>query len=311
MNKLPFFADIPADEYHQAARDGKFLSSHLLGDFTKSPRLYRKQMTGEIAPEDTAAFLTGRAVHTLILEGRAKFDEEFLVSDGPVNPKTGESFGKLTKAYKEWAAAQTKDVVSGADFNFMSQLQQSVWTHPVASLLLDDGVAEQTVRTTYFGVACQIRMDWFRADYEGRPVICDLKTCETLDWFESDARRFGYPAQAAFYREVLRTASDGEVVADSISLPWRSASLSAAECGSLPTASSKRAPWRTSARLRNSPSAAGRMSGRRRPRTCASSTCRKQTAIDFKLADGVSSSAFFMHTKPKKGKETWATCSIR
>ena len=32
MNKLSFFADIPADEYHQAARDGKFLSSHLLGD---------------------------------------------------------------------------------------------------------------------------------------------------------------------------------------------------------------------------------------------------------------------------------------
>ncbi len=213
-NILPFFADIPADEYHQAARDGKFLSSHLLGDFRKSPRLYRKKMTGEIAPEDTAAFLTGRAVHTLILEGRAKFDEEFLVSDGPVNPKTGEAFGKLTKAYKEWAASQTKDVVSGADFNFMSQLQQSVWTHPVASLLLDDGVAEQTVRTTYFGVACQTRMDWFRADYEGRPVICDLKTCETLDWFESDARRFGYPAQAAFYREVLRTASDGEIVAD-------------------------------------------------------------------------------------------------
>ena len=37
---------------------------------------------------------------------------------------------------------------------------------------------------------------------------------DSLDWFESDARRFGYPAQAAFYREVLRTASDGEVVAD-------------------------------------------------------------------------------------------------
>ena len=171
-------------------------------------------MTGEIAPEDTAAFLTGRAVHTLILEGRAKFDEEFLVSDGPVNPKTGESFGKLTKAYREWAAAQAKDVVSGADFNFMSQLQQSVWTHPVASLLLDDGVAEQTVRTTYFGVACQIRMDWFRADYEGRPVICDLKTAADLTYFEGDARRFGYPQQMAFYREILRAASGGEIEAD-------------------------------------------------------------------------------------------------
>ena len=214
MNKLPIFADIPANEYHQAARDGQFLSSHLLGDFRKSPRLYHKKMTGEIAPEDTAAFLMGRAVHTLILEGRAKFDEEFLVSDGPINPKTGESFGKLTKAYKEWAAAQTKDVISGADFNFMCQLHQSVLTHPVARKLLDDGIAEQTVRTTYCSEPCQIRMDWFRVDYEGRPIICDLKTCETLDYFEGDARRFGYPQQASFYREVLKNASDGEINPD-------------------------------------------------------------------------------------------------
>ena len=42
-NKLTFFADIPSEEYHQAARDGKFLSSHLLGDFRKSPRLLWQQ----------------------------------------------------------------------------------------------------------------------------------------------------------------------------------------------------------------------------------------------------------------------------
>ena len=59
-------------------------------------------MTGEIEPGDSSAYQTGRAVHTLIFEGRAKFDAEFLISDGPVNPKTGECFGKLTKAYKEW-----------------------------------------------------------------------------------------------------------------------------------------------------------------------------------------------------------------
>jgi hypothetical protein len=31
----------------------------------------------------------------------------------------------------------------------------------------------------------------------------DLKTCEDLDRFERDARRFDYPHQVAFYREVL------------------------------------------------------------------------------------------------------------
>ena len=143
-----------------------------------------------------------------------KFDGEFLVTDGPVNPKTGEPFGKLTKAYREWTASQTKDIVTGPDFAFMSKLRESVWAHPVACELLDDGIAEQTVRTRYCDEPCQIRMDWFRTDYDGRPVICDLKTCETLDYFEGDARRFGYPQQMSFYREVLRTASGGEVVAD-------------------------------------------------------------------------------------------------
>ena len=214
MNKLSFFADVPADEYHQAARDGKFLSSHLLGDFRKSPRLYHKKINGEIEPSESAALAVGRAVHVLVLEGRARFDEEFLVTDGPVNPKTGEPFGKTTKAYREWAASQSKEVVGGADFAFMSKLRESVWAHPVARELLDDGIAEQTVRTRYCGEPCQIRMDWFRSDYGGRPAICDLKTCETLDYFEGDARRFGYPQQMAFYREALRTASEGAVEAD-------------------------------------------------------------------------------------------------
>ena len=59
-NKLNCFADVPADEYHQAARDGKFLSSHLLGDFRKTPKLYRMKMTGEIEPSESAA-LKGEA----------------------------------------------------------------------------------------------------------------------------------------------------------------------------------------------------------------------------------------------------------
>ncbi|MBQ3808227.1 MAG: PD-(D/E)XK nuclease-like domain-containing protein [Kiritimatiellae bacterium] len=214
MNKLPFFSDIPATEYHEAARDGKFLSSHLLGDFRKSPKLYHKKMNGEIEPTESAALAIGRAVHVLVLEGRGKFNEEFLVTDGPVNPKTGEPFGKLTKAYREWAAAQTKDVVSGPDFAFMSKLRESVWAHPVARELLDDGIAEQTVRTQYCGEPCQIRADWFRGDYNGRPAIVDLKTAADLTYFEGDARRFGYPQQMAFYREVLRVASGGEIEAD-------------------------------------------------------------------------------------------------
>ena len=42
--------------------------------------------------------------------GREAFDGQFLVADGPVNPKTGEPFGKATKAYAEWLSSQTCEI---------------------------------------------------------------------------------------------------------------------------------------------------------------------------------------------------------
>ena len=209
MHRYPFIVDIPADEYHEAARRGEFLSSHLLGDFRACPRLYRKKMSGEIEPTDTAAYQTGRALHTLILEGRAKFDEEYLISSGPTNPKTGEPFGKTTKAYREWLASQKRPIVSSEDFGWMLKLQQSVALHPVANALLEHGRTEGTVRIALNGEPCQIRMDWFNPDFEGKPVIVDLKTCDNLSFFERDARKYGYPEQLAFYREAFKAASGG------------------------------------------------------------------------------------------------------
>ena len=61
MTIPPCFTSVPADEYHQDARDGKYLSSHLLGDFRKSPALFHKKMTGEIASSDSPALSLGRA----------------------------------------------------------------------------------------------------------------------------------------------------------------------------------------------------------------------------------------------------------
>ena len=209
MKDYPFIVDVPADEYHEAARRGEFLSSHLLGYFRACPLLYKKKISGEIEPLDTAAYQTGRAIHTLVLEGQGKFDEEYLVSGGPVNPKTGEPFGKLTKAYREWAAAQKRPVVSTEDYGFMLKLRTSVWLNPVANALLERGRAEGTVRCAVEGEPCQIRMDWFNPDFCGNPTIVDLKTCENLTYFEHDARKYGYPQQLAFYRRVFQEASGG------------------------------------------------------------------------------------------------------
>ena len=203
----PFFAHEPADEYHARSKAGEFMSSHMLADFRKSPALYRKKILGQIEESESAAFALGRAAHCLILEGRNAFDRNYLVADGPLNPRTGEPFGKSTKAYAEWLASQELEIVPPKDYGFILKLQTSVWLHQAASELLTEGEAEGVVRTEYRGVPCQIRMDWFSP----RRGLVDLKTADELQWFESDCRRYGYVHQLAFYRAVIRETTGRDV----------------------------------------------------------------------------------------------------
>jgi hypothetical protein len=134
----------------------------------------------------------------LILEGQDKFDTEFAVG-GPINPKTGQPFGATTKAFAEWAQTIGKDILTDNQYEVVINMHLSVSQHEVAQTLLTDGIPEGVVRTEYCGVPCQIRMDWYDAFFG----IVDLKTCDDLTWFESDARRYGYVYQLAFYRAVL------------------------------------------------------------------------------------------------------------
>jgi hypothetical protein len=120
-----------------------------------------------------------------------------------VNPRTGEPYGAKTKAYADWLATQEREVVSGRDYAFILKLQRSVHLHAVASELLAGGEAEGVVRAEYCGVPCQIRMDWFSPEHG----LVDLKTCDSLKWFEADCRRFGYIFQLAFYRAVIRVVT--------------------------------------------------------------------------------------------------------
>jgi len=200
LQNYNFIISEPAEEYH--AKRNQFLSSHALGDFRRCPEFFHKKETGAIIDEDRPAYVIGRAAHTLTLEGMDKFNAEYTVGE-PVNPNTGKPYGKNTQAYQSWLEAQDKPVISPRDFDFIKRLQIAVHLHNGAAELLQDGVAEGVVRIEYCGVPCQIRMDFFNPD----SGIIDLKTCDNLDYFEFDARRFQYIHQAAFYCAVLREAS--------------------------------------------------------------------------------------------------------
>jgi len=194
----------PDHEYHAKARD--YLSSHQLSDFRKCPALYQKKRLGLVAEKDRPAFKLGRATHTLVLEGTTRFEAEYAVG-GPINPRTGKRFGIASDAHKEWAAAQGKPVLTDEQADELRQLAASVRAHPRASRLIADGVPEGVIRAEYCGVQCQIRMDWLNPS----AGIIDLKTCDDLSFFESDARRYSYLHQLAFYQAVLTTFSGERV----------------------------------------------------------------------------------------------------
>lgn len=201
------FSFEPAESYHQRSRNGEFMASHMLEKFRESPALYHKVITGEAPECETPAFSLGRAAHTLILESRSAFERNYIVSDGPVNPKTGEVFGKNTKSYAEWKLRLDREVISARDYGFIEKLKNSVFSHPFAAKLLKDGVPEGVLRAEYCQVPCQIRMDYFSPEYG----IVDLKTCESLKWFESDCRRYGYIFQLAFYRAITKAVTGADL----------------------------------------------------------------------------------------------------
>lgn len=198
-NEMTTFFSEPFEAYNKARK--QFLSSHQLADFRKCPLLYKRKKDGLIEEPDRVAFQIGRAAHCLVLEGVDEFHQRYAVG-GPINEKTGKYFGKLTKAYAEWEATQGRPCIDIETYDLLKKLEESFRSHQLARSLVEVGNPELVGRAKYLDVDCQIRMDWF-----GPAGIIDYKTCDDLTWFESDARRYGYAHQLAFYRGVAEAVT--------------------------------------------------------------------------------------------------------
>ena len=203
-----------------AARRKDHLTSHALADFRRNPLLFRKKELGLLPNDDRPAFVIGRAVHCRVLEGKAIFAERYAIG-GPINPKTNRPFGPDTKAFAEWTATQSRPVISEDTAALCEQLTSAVHAHEEALALLADGLPEGVVRMEFAGLPAQIRIDWTHPE---RGIV-DLKTIDDLDYFELQARSFGYAHQLAFYRAVLAQVTgrkpDVHVIAVEKKEPYR------------------------------------------------------------------------------------------
>ncbi len=199
MIDMNILIDEPSEVYHAKAKD--FLSSHQLIEFGKCPYLYKKRISGLIEDKDSPAYFVGRAAHTRILEGGAAYESQYAIG-GPINPATGKPFGATTKKFLEWQETQQKPVIPFDKAELVEAMNAGVRMNPLACELLETGRAEGVYRADYCGIPSQIRIDWTHPEHG----IVDLKTCDDLDAFENDTRKYGYKYQLAFYFAVLQIA---------------------------------------------------------------------------------------------------------
>lgn len=169
------------------------LSYSRLSRFIKSPPLFLNNEK----QEETQAQRLGKAMHCAILEPGI-FTERYC-KDGPINPKTGLTYGLDSKAVKDFEGESGRIVLGADAWGLAESAQGAIVGHPIASNLLNGALKEIELHAEIAGLPCMGRLDALNID---KKEVVDLKTCADIDAFEADARRYHYAHQLAFYRQL-------------------------------------------------------------------------------------------------------------
>jgi hypothetical protein len=166
------------------------VSKSILDKINKSPLHCRAYLDG-LRTEPTAAMQFGTALHTAVLEPHL-FAAQYAVFDGDRRTKDG-------KLHYELLRSTGATIISAADSDAISAMSAAIHAHPMASWLLRDGMAEQSVFWTdpTTGLQCKCRPDWWRTD----GIVIDVKTTEDASpaAFARSIATFRYHVQAAHY----------------------------------------------------------------------------------------------------------------
>jgi hypothetical protein len=184
--------DQPAAVYHAAPHIGSTTAKLLL----TSPRLFADRMAGLDIDDDKPCFQIGRLAHQMVLEPD-KF-AECVVSEGPINEKTGKPYGRDTQAFARWQ-------IENPNLTYVEP-----WLHTAIIRMPDEvgyifkeGLAESSVyQEDSNGVKIKCRPDYLRGG-----TITDLKTIETVDQCDLEIDRRRYWLSHAWYRRVMQLES--------------------------------------------------------------------------------------------------------
>jgi hypothetical protein len=201
-------SDMTEDEYFAMSEDRKAITPENIGGLCDYPRLFRAmQDDRELRPELTESMYSGRAMNDFLTVTPEEFTKRYVVSDGPLNPKTGKPYLYGSKAYAEWRATLDHSPVSTEQFAMFGRMASAYNEH---RFILDLSSGHELIRNAIIvtkvqdvDVACKIDNLFVRED---SVFAVDVKTCDDLSLVPSAATRLHYREQQALILRALRSA---------------------------------------------------------------------------------------------------------
>lgn len=200
------------EDYH----GGPGISKSHLDVIAKSPRHYwGAYIDPEREPrEATPAMRMGTMIHTAILEPDTIGDRMMLMpEDAPTRPNSRQINAKnpspeTVAAIKWWADFEAsragKEIVTPDEMKSILRVRDVVHSHPVASKLLADGVAEQSyfAKDEETGLLIKCRPDWMTPN----GIMVDVKSTEDASpaAFGRSTVNYRYYLQPPWYGDILQ-----------------------------------------------------------------------------------------------------------
>lgn len=205
---IGLYFNVPFDTYllWDAASQSEFKAARTM----RHLRHLRESVPAPAGPAQSK----GTSFHTLLLEPES-FGER--VSICPVNPKSGESYGRGTHAWDEWAmTVPGKTLISQIESRDIERMASVAREHPTIKMLCDPaGKSEVSAvwRDQDFGVLCKGRFDRLIIG-SAKVIEADIKTTANAspEAFGRDAHKFGYVFQRAWYRRGLSVLLPGREI---------------------------------------------------------------------------------------------------
>ena len=197
-------------DYHEI----RALSNSSLSVLKRSPtEFYKRFITGEMKGQEAEAMFLGSAVHMLALEPE-RFDAEYRIESGPINPQTSKPYGRDTKKFESWLLDQAvnddgRTMLIHEEFANSVAIAKAFQAHPTIAAIMASR-AEKLFESEY-AMEYEIGDDKVKMKCKidfvcpSERLIIDLKTTSdpspyAWSWSAED---FGYHRQAAIYSDAM------------------------------------------------------------------------------------------------------------